>query len=105
MEAHRLASSTDALSKFYVFGSFVTNKQQPRDLDIFLVMEDEFDLESCADEVRELFDHERAENNLGISVFWVNRSTVDAGFIGPEDWQRKRPEGLRGIIEVIRSSE
>src|SRR6266550_2142842 len=38
-----LASSTGHLSRFIVFGSFVTSKLAPNDVDIFLMMEDSFD--------------------------------------------------------------
>ncbi len=41
---YRTAKATDHLARFVVFGSFVTNKPEPRDVDVFLVMEDTFPL-------------------------------------------------------------
>jgi len=40
---YRLAEATNHLARFVVFGSFVTNKLEPQDVDVFLVMEDTFD--------------------------------------------------------------
>ncbi|MEO8942761.1 MAG: hypothetical protein ABI453_19650, partial [Isosphaeraceae bacterium] len=38
----RLARSTGQLARFIVFGSFVTDKPEPNDVDVFLLMEDSF---------------------------------------------------------------
>jgi hypothetical protein len=40
---YRLALDTGHLARFVVFGSFVTDKPEPNDVDVFLVMEDTFD--------------------------------------------------------------
>ena len=37
---HRLAASTDAVGRFIIFGSFVTAKLHPNDVDIFMIMQD-----------------------------------------------------------------
>jgi predicted nucleotidyltransferase len=37
------ALSTGHLARFIVFGSFVTAKEKPNDIDIFLMMDDEFE--------------------------------------------------------------
>lgn len=39
---YRAARATRHLVRFVVFGSFVTRKPEPQDLDLFLVMADEF---------------------------------------------------------------
>src|ERR1700687_3684022 len=41
---HRLAVATGHLARFIVFGSFVTAKLEPNDVDVFMVMEDSFDV-------------------------------------------------------------
>ena len=43
---YQLAISTGQLARFVVFGSFVTAKSEPNDVDIILLMEDAFDLAS-----------------------------------------------------------
>jgi hypothetical protein len=41
---YELATATGAVDRFFVFGSFVTAKPEPNDVDVFLVMKDSFDL-------------------------------------------------------------
>ena len=99
---HALAASTDHLARFIVFGSFVTDKAEPNDVDIFLLMEDSFDVSKVSSEARLVFDHAAAQNLLGASVFWIRRAAA----IGGEDatiahWQIKRDGGKRGIVEVM----
>jgi len=40
---YQLASETGQLAKFTVFGSFVTAKSEPNDVDVFMLMENTFD--------------------------------------------------------------
>jgi hypothetical protein len=85
-----------------VFGSFVTAKAEPNDLDIVLLMEDTFDLASLSGEAALLFKHMEAHNHFGASVFWTRRS----GAIGGEQtmieyWQIRREGGQRGIVEIV----
>jgi predicted nucleotidyltransferase len=98
---HRLAIGTGALARFIVFGSFVTDKAAPNDVDIFLVMEDRFDVATVVGETRYVFDHMAAHNLLGASVFWIPRAAClggeDAAVL---DWQIKRDGARRGIVEV-----
>ncbi len=92
---------TGALARFIVFGSFITDKAAPNDVDIFLVMADRFDVATVAGETRYVFDHMAAHNLLGASVFWIPRAAClggeDAAVL---DWQIKRDGGRRGIVEV-----
>lgn len=39
---HKLASATGKLERFIIFGSYVTAKPDPNDVDIILVMRDDF---------------------------------------------------------------
>ncbi len=41
---YHTAHSTGFLARFVVYGSFVTRKPEPNDVDVFLIMEDDFDL-------------------------------------------------------------
>lgn len=99
---HQLAVSTGQLARFVVFGSFVTAKAEPNDVDIILLMEDTFDLASTTGETAWLFQHMDADTRLGASVFWTCRS----GAIGGEQamiehWQIRREGGQRGIVEIV----
>jgi len=103
---HDLASSTGHVARFVVFGSFVTAKSEPNDVDIVMLMEDNFDVSALKGEVALLFDHVVAQTVFGASVFWVRRLAA----LGGEDdfiarWQIKRDGGRRGIVEVVNDRE
>lgn len=99
---YRVAVSTDHLARFVVFGSFVTAKREPADVDVFLLTEDTFDVGQLTGEARVLFDHAAAQSHFGASVFWLRRLTA----LGGEEqaiagWQIKRDGIYRGIIEIV----
>ena len=50
-----------------VFGSFVTSKPAPQDVDLFLVMTDAFDASELTGDMRLLFDHGAAQAHVGAS--------------------------------------
>ena len=58
---HALAAQTGHLSRFIIFGSFVTNTPEPRDLDLVLVMAEAFRLEDAPRESQTLFSHADAD--------------------------------------------
>jgi hypothetical protein len=99
---YTLTRSTGHLSRFIIFGSFVTTKSEPNDVDIFLLMDDSFDVGKILTEARLVFDHAAAQNFLGASIFWIRRAAA----LGGEEsavghWQIKRSGDRRGIVEVI----
>jgi hypothetical protein len=99
---YKLAKSTNHLLRFIVYGSFVTSKPNPNDIDIFLVMDDAFQIKDFRDVVREIFEHLETERNLGASIFWMLNQSVmidEKTFI--EGWQNKRDQTRRGIVEII----
>ncbi|MDZ4783964.1 MAG: hypothetical protein SGJ19_27265 [Planctomycetia bacterium] len=103
--AYDLATRTRFLKRLIVFGSFVTAKLEPNDVDIFMVMDDGFMLDSLPEEERILFDHAEADSAIGMSVFWLRQSAI----MGTEEeaiefWQGKRAGGKRGIIEIVEPS-
>ena len=100
---YQLADTTGYLARFVVFGSFITAKSEPNDVDIILLMEDSFDLASVTGETALVFQHGEANARFGASVFWSCRS----GALGGEQamieyWQVRREGGQRGIVEIIR---
>jgi hypothetical protein len=50
-------ASTGPLARFVVFGSFVTAKEYPNDVDVILLMEDTFDLASVTGEAALVYRH------------------------------------------------
>ena len=99
-----LARATGHLRRLVVFGSFVTAAAAPNDVDVFLVMDDAFDVGRVSGEAAILFAHGAAQAYFGASVFWV-RSEAALGGEGAaiEQWQIKRDGTRRGIVEVIAS--
>jgi hypothetical protein len=99
---YNLAHSTGHVARFIIYGSFVTAKPSPNDVDIFILMDDSFRPAKVKDEVAIIFDHMATHNYEGASVFW----TTHTGALGGEqsvleDWQYKRDKTKRGIVEVI----
>jgi hypothetical protein len=100
---YQLVISTGQLARFVVFGSFVTAKDEPNDVDIILLMEDTFDLACVTGEAALPFLHTEAVAHFGASVFWTRRSGAFGGEQAMiEYWQVRREGGRRGIVELVR---
>jgi len=99
---YRLSVGTGQAARFVVFGSFITAKREPADVDVFMLMKDAFDMGQLTGEARVLFDHAAAQAHFGASVFWLRRLAA----LGGEEqtiagWQIKRDGTRRGIIEIV----
>lgn len=98
---YKLAYSTGQVARFIVFGSFVTAKVAPGDIDIFLLMEDTFDSNQVRGEAAIIFDHLSGQNVEGASAFWIRRQAAIGGEQAAlEHWQLKGDKTQRGIVEV-----
>lgn len=99
---HEIASSTGQLARFIVFGSFITSKPEPNDVDVFMLMEDSFDKSRLSGDAELLYEHETAQSCFGASVFWLRRLAAFEGEQATvEYWQVKRGGGRRGIVEIV----
>jgi hypothetical protein len=86
-----------------VFGSFVTAKPEPNDVDVFMVMDDHFDVTKVAQPTAVLFDHPSAQSILGASVFWVRSMAALGGEdAAVADWMLTREGRSRGILEITK---
>ena len=97
-----LANNTGQVARFIVFGSFITAKPVPGDVDVFLLMEDSFEVTRVHGEVAVVFDQQKAQNALGASIFWIRKQIIfnnEQEIV--EGWQIKRDRSRRGIVEVI----
>ena len=106
--AHRLVRiydlvvGTGHLKRFVIFGSFVTDKPAPNDIDIFLLMSDGFDPSAVTGEASIIFNNLAAQEYEGASIFWLRSFAAIGGEQSAvEDWQYKRDDTRRGIVEVI----
>ena len=102
LRVYHLAKATGKLECLIIFGSYITTEPEPNDVDIVLIMRDDFRIGACAEEAQKLFDHLQATEEFGASIFWVRPSmlfleTLD-DFIN--HWQIKRDQTRRGIVEV-----
>jgi predicted nucleotidyltransferase len=101
-QIYKLAKNTGKLQRLIIFGSYITAKPEPNDIDIVLIFDNDFDVMACDEETKMLLDHQRATRVFGASVFWTRPSllfleTLDE-FI--EGWQTKRDGNRREIVEV-----
>jgi hypothetical protein len=98
----QLATVTGYLDRFVVFGSYVSDVEDPNDVDVVLVMRNEFRPEQCPSASMPLFNHTTAHDELGASVFWLRPDMLLGEPL--EDflsfWQIKRDGRRRGIVEI-----
>jgi hypothetical protein len=99
---YELAQRTGKLERFVIYGSYVTAKLAPNDVDIILIRRDDFLLPECDAETSPVFHHLQAQAELGASVFWtapagILLETVDQFMAG---WQITRDQSRGGIVEV-----
>jgi hypothetical protein len=98
-----LAQRTGHLQRLIIFGSYVTTKAQPNDVDVILVMNDEFKLKECPVESVGIFDHAVAQACYGASIFWTRPSSLFSESLDEfiAHWQIKRDNTQRGIVDLI----
>ena len=96
-----LAANGGHLRRFFVWGSFVTAKPAPRDLDILLIMSEDFEVDHMPASAQAVFDATRARLLFESDVFWARAS------IGHElldlwldTYQTSRIFRKRGIVEL-----
>jgi hypothetical protein len=99
-----LAKATGFLTRVFVWGSFVTGKRFPRDVDLFLSMRSGFDpmLPQLRGPVRELFNHEAARLRYEADIFWATEAVGEAA-LGEllSVYQMTGDFTPQGIVEVI----
>lgn len=96
-----LARESGHLKRFVVFGSFVTTKPEPNDVDIFMIMDDDFNVTKVNPPDAVLFDHPSAQSHLGASEFWLRaRAALGGEQAAIEDWMLTREGHNRGILEI-----
>jgi len=101
---YRLAVATRYLDRLLVFGSYVSDVNEPNDVDVILVVRNDFRAEDCPTESLVLFDHARANAELGASIFWVRPDMLLGEPLEQflAFWQTKRDGRHRGVVEVHR---
>jgi hypothetical protein len=99
-----VAKATGKLEHVFLWGSFLTSKASPNDLDVLLVMATDFDLDQLPEEFRVLFDYAQARIRFHADVFWtkvsIGQETLDLWL---ETYQIGKNFKRRGIVEVVLS--
>lgn len=75
---------------------------EPHNLDIFMVVSADFDVEALPLEARSLFDYTQARAEFEADVFWA-RANIDPAIMERmlEAYQTTREQAQCGIVEVI----
>ena len=96
-----LAKSTRQLARMFLWGSFVTSKEVPNDLDVLLVMSTEFAIEAVPEPVCIVFDHVQARLHFQADVFWT-KASIDPQVLHLwlDTYQTGKDFTRRGIVEV-----
>ena len=104
---YTLAMLTGKLKRFFIFGSFVSDKAEPRAVDVALIMGSDFEVEHCPRESQTLFNHADADARFGASVFWLREAMLPEKVMQDffDVWQTNRDGSKRGILEVINDSK
>lgn len=99
---YQLAVATGHLDRILLFGSYVSSKDEPNDVDVILVMRNDFRSENCPADSTVLFDHARANDELGASIFWVRPDMLldEPLELFLASWQVKRDGRRRGVVEI-----
>jgi hypothetical protein len=99
---YALALATNHLDRLIVFGSYVSDVVEPNDVDVVLLMRNDFRSEECPVESSALFDHARANDELGASIFWLRPEMLLGEPVEQflAFWQTKRDGRRRGIVEI-----
>ena len=100
-ELFALAKSTGKLERIFVWGSFVSAKGSPNDVDLLLLMSDSFQLEKVSENCRVLFDYVAARMRFHADVFW-SKSSIGGEILQLwlDTYQTARDLKRRGIVEV-----
>ena len=96
-----LAATTGKLRRVFVWGSFVTAKPAPRDLDILLIMDENFEVDGITGSAQDIFDSTRAKLLFESDVFWARASIGNEMLdLWLDTYQTSRSFRKRGIVEL-----
>ena len=101
-----LAKSTGKLERVILWGSFVSNKEFPQDIDLLLIMRDDFDVDANPPEVKRMFDYAQGRIAFNADMFWTKSSIGEEVIdLWLETYQMTRDFESRGIVEVMISDK
>ena len=96
-----LAATNGKLRRVFIWGSFVTAKAAPRDLDILLIMDEDFEVDGVAAPAQAVFDSVRSKLLFESDVFWARASIGHETLaLWLDTYQISRSFRKRGIVEL-----
>lgn len=96
-----LAAASGHLSRLFDWGSFVTGKPAPRDLNVLLIMSADFEVDRLPASGQAVFDSSRAKLLFESDVFWARASIGDEVLdLWLDTYQTSRSFRKRGIVEL-----
>jgi hypothetical protein len=96
-----LAATRRKLRRVFVWGSFVTAKGAPRDLDVLPIMDEDFEVDEIAVPAQAVFDSVWARLLFESDVFWARASIGDELLdLWLDTYQISRSFRKRGIVEL-----
>jgi hypothetical protein len=96
-----LAKSTGKLERVIIWGSFISNKEFPQDVDLLLIMRDDFEVDANPPQVKRVFDYVQGRIAFNADIFWTKSSIgQEAIDLWLETYQMTRDFESRGIVEV-----
>jgi len=96
-----LAATNGKLRRAFIWGSFVTAEPAPKDFDILLIMDEDFEADRVDAAARAVFDSVRAKLLFESDVFWARSSIVGELLdLWLETYQTSRGFRKRGIVQL-----
>jgi hypothetical protein len=96
-----IAGGTGKLRRVFVWGSFVTTKASPKDVDLLLILDEDFEVADLPSAMQAAFDPVRARLLYESDVFWARASIGNETFdTWLETYQISRTFRKRGIVEL-----
>jgi len=92
---------TRNVSQIYLFGSFVSGKASPNDVDLLVVMNAGFSTTQIGGKVLELFQHDVCRIRYHADLFWVTEAVGNARIEDLlEVFSRDREGRTQSVVEV-----
>jgi hypothetical protein len=96
-----LAATTGQLRRVFIWGSFVTIKPVPKDVDTLPIMDEDFEVERVPVPARVLFDSIHSKLLFESDFFWARASIGEEVLqLCLDTYQTSRNFGKRGIVEL-----
>jgi len=96
-----LLRATGQAKRVFVFGSFVSEKTNPNDVDFFVVMAASFTTSHLKGKIAEVFQNEVCRIRYGVDLFWVTETIGESHIQDMLDvFSRDRQQQHQPTVEI-----